>query len=54
MKKQKKAAIEIDELVKLIMAGIALLILLVIVGLVIGGEFTHQGDKLKSIFTGLG
>lgn len=46
----KKAAIEIDELMKLLLMGIGLIVLLFIVGFVLRGEFTTQLDKMKHIF----
>ena len=46
----KKGAIEMDELAKLIIGIILLIILIVIVTVVIRGELGFQADEIKSVF----
>ena len=46
----KKGAIEMDELAKLIIGIILLIILIVIVTVIIRGELGIQGDEIKEIF----
>ena len=46
----KKGAIEMDELAKLIIGIILLIILIVIVTVVIRGELGIQGEEIKEIF----
>lgn len=46
----KKGDFELDQLGKLIIAAIVLILLVVIVSVYIGGELNSQEDKLNSIF----
>lgn len=48
--KNKIGAIELEHLGKLILAIILLLVLIGIVTVVIKGELSSQGDKVKDIF----
>ncbi len=49
--RNKKGDLELDEIGKLILGGLLLLILIYIVGYVIKGEFSDQGDKVVGIFS---
>lgn len=48
--KTKKADLELDQLGKLILAGLLLVIILAIITLIITGEFTNQLEKIKEAF----
>lgn len=50
LSKSKKGDLELDELGKLILGGILLLILIFIVAYVIKGEFGEQDGNIKGIF----
>ncbi|MCA9460233.1 MAG: hypothetical protein KC550_06820 [Nanoarchaeota archaeon] len=50
LSRNKKGDLELDELGKLILGGILLLILIFIVAYVIKGEFGNQEGNLKGIF----
>lgn len=48
--KNRKADLELDELGKLILGLILLVVLIVIVTVYIRGEFSNQGDSVKGVF----
>lgn len=50
MIKNNKGDFELDQLGKLIIAAVVLIVLIVIVSVYVGGELNSQEDKLKSIF----
>ncbi len=47
----KKGAIEFDELAKLILAGILLVVIIILIFSYIGPEYNNQLDKIKAIFS---
>ena len=49
--RNKKGDLELDEIGKLILGGLLLLILIYIIGYVISGEFSNQGDKVDDVFS---
>lgn len=48
--KNKKAALEMDQLGKLLIGLALLIVLIVIVTVYVGGEFSNQSDKVSSVF----
>lgn len=50
MTNSKKGAIEIDELIKLLIAVIVLIIVIVLVTVTIKGELFSQGERAMDIF----
>jgi len=50
IKKIKKADLEMEQLGKLLLAIVGLVILIYIVTVVISGEFGSQSDKVKDVF----
>ena len=48
--KDKRGDIELDQLGKLIIALVFLLVLIFIVTLVIGGEFGNQEEEIEGVF----
>ncbi len=54
IKLSKKGDLEMDELGKLLIALALLIVLIVIVTIYIGGEFSNQEDKVKGVFSILG
>ncbi len=48
--KNRKGDLELDQLGKLILAAVGLLILIVIVTVVINGELENQGEKVGGAF----
>lgn len=50
MKLNKKGDFELDQLGKLIIAAIVLILLIVIITVYIGGELGNQEDRITSIF----
>lgn len=49
-KRNSKGDLELDELGKLLIGLVLLIVLVVIVTVYIGGEFGNQGDKIKDAF----
>ena len=50
IKNFKKAALEMDQLGKLIIGLVILIILIIIVSVVIGGKLDDQGSSISKIF----
>lgn len=50
LKKNKKGDLELDELGKIILGVIFLVVLIVIITVAIRGELFSQGEKIKDIF----
>jgi len=52
--KNRKGDLELDQLGKIILGLILLIVLIVIITVVIRGEFSNQGDKLRNTLSNFG
>ena len=51
MIRTRKGDLEIDQLGKLILAAVLLLVMVIIIGSIISGEFSNQFEKIKEVFS---